>query len=244
MTSDDEVGAEDATAPEEMPEARLGRGFFSPPPTAAPAPGAPSYEYPESGSGFYTAALEALESAEQEPPPPADDGELSELFEMLEDAGSGVPLVTGPAGASTWVEPAPAASWSEPVAPTPVVEPDPAPPAVEPMVFAPTYAAPPPPPAPLPVEPPTRSWDEPVAYPPPPAPVEAPPPPPAAAEPPPPESVPEPPARQQEPIRLPVADAFCDMCGMHVPIDAERGRCHLGHPLGGGGGPLRRKGRG
>ena len=222
--TDDPTAHEAADPPQEqadlpagtMPEARLGRGFFSPPDVSGEP--TPAYEYPESASPFYTAALESLELSDASG---ADDGgALTELFEMLDEGDE-------PRAHPTPIEPAavqappPVEPMAAPPAP-PAVEPTAAPPA--PSAGEPEYAAPPVAPAPAP---PPAAWAEP------PAPSASPLEPAGAAD------------EQSAPaaVRIPAPVAPCGMCGMTVPVDPERGRCHLGHRLDGPTQPPARKGR-
>ena len=135
--------------------------------------------------------------------------------------------------------PVPGDDPGTPAEPAPVFAPPPAAEAA-PVPVAPPAFAPPPPAESAPAFAPPPAVESPPVFAPPPAAESAPvftPPPPAAA----PEESPEPAApAAPAPIRLPAAEAYCDMCGMHVPIDPERGTCHLGHRLDAGGG---RKGR-
>lgn len=184
MTENEGAGPEET--PAEMPAARLGRGFFSPP----DVPGVPAHEYPDSASPFYSAALSSLEL--DDAGPPDRGGAITELLEMLDDDDDDGRPDAPPSPAVAPPVDVPAVARTPHFQPVHADSPAPAAPdAPPPVATAPDGAALPPQGA-LPTE---------------------------AAPP------------QQAPVRIPAPVAPCDMCGMTVPIDPERGRCHLGHRL-------------
>ncbi|HVF20712.1 MAG TPA: hypothetical protein VNA14_10765 [Mycobacteriales bacterium] len=188
---------------------------IEPEPDGAPrVPGAPADAYPPSATSFFSPALTAFVPVDAVS---ADDGgAITELLEMLDDGSEARPAAPPPPVVAPPMVVAPPVAVAPPVVVAPPLDVSAV---VEAPRFVPAHADPPASPAsaaPPPEPTPPAAVDMPAA---------------AAAP------------ASQEPARIPAPVAACDMCGMTVPIDAERGRCHIGHRLDPGAGDGRR-GRG